>query len=171
MAFFLPLLVHPCYSVDTMHAQTNYLFFNELTQEWEETTLDELAILDNESTLICPLSEDGKPGEQTTYGELLKATAPKPKPQKKAPPAPAPSPAPVPAAPPAPEEKHQPVMLSKELENTIFFTCRVFNMFALASYYGAWLIYCNTTGDREGLIIAVIIHLTVHLTYLSRKVR
>lgn len=145
-----------------------YLFFNELTQEWEETTLDELATLDNESALVCPLKEDGTPGEQTTYGALLKAAVPKPMTQKT--PAPAPAPAPVPA-PPEPEEKPQPVMLSKELENTIFFTCRVFNMFALVTYYGAWLVCCNISRDREGLIIAVIIHLTVHLTYLSRKVR
>ena len=154
-----------------MHAQTNYLYFNELTQEWEETTLDELATLDNESALVCPIQEDGTPGEQTTYGELLKAAVPKPMTQKAPAPTPATPPAPVPAAPPAPEEKHQPVMLSKELENTIFFTCRVFNMFALVSYYGAWLVCCNISGDREGVILAVFIHLTVHLTYLSRKVR
>ena len=154
-----------------MHAQTNYIYFNELTQEWENTTLEELAILDNEDTLICPLGEDGKPGAQTTYGELLKATAPKPKPQKKAPPAPAPAPAPVPAAPPAPEEKHQPVMLSKELENTIFFTCRVFNMFALASYYGAALLYCEIHRDIAGLIIAIFLHFVVYMAYLNQKVR
>jgi hypothetical protein len=147
-----------------------YLFFNELTQEWEETTLDELATLDNESALVCPIQEDGTPGEQTTYGELLKAVVPKTLPKKKDP-APAPAPAPVPAAHPAPEEKPQLVALSKELENTIFFTCRVFNMFALVTYYGAWLVCCNISGDREGLILAVFIHLTVHLTYLSRKVR
>ena len=147
-----------------------YLYFNELTQEWEETTLAELATLDNESALVCPIQEDGTPGAQTTYGELLKAAVPKTLPKKKDL-APAPAPAPVPAAPPAPEEKPQLVMLSKELENTIFFTCRVFNMFALVTYYGAWLICCNISRDREGLILAVIIHLTVHLTYLSRKVR
>ena len=152
-----------------MHTQTEYLYYNELTQEWEKTTLDELATLDNESALVCPIQEDGTPGAQTTYGALLKAAVPKTLPKKKAP-APAPAPAPVPAAPPAPEEKPQLVMLSKELENTIFFTCRVFNMFALASYYGAWLVCCNISGDREGLIIAVIIHITVHLAYLSKKV-
>jgi hypothetical protein len=150
-----------------------YLFFNELTQEWEETTLDELATLDNEAALVCPLKEDGTPGAQTTYGALLKAAVPKTLPKKKAP-APAPAPAPVPAAPPAPpapEEKHQPVMLSKELENTIFFTCRVFNMFALASYYGAALLFCQYEKSIGALIIAVFLHFVVYAVYLNQKVR
>lgn len=153
-----------------MHAQTNYLYFNELTQEWEKTTLDELATLDNESALVCPLKEDGTPGAQTTYGELLKAAVPKTLPKKKAL-APAPAPAPVPAAPPAPEEKPQLVALSKELENTIFFTCRVFNMFALASYYGAALLFCQYENSIAALIIAVFLHFVVYAVYLNQKVR
>ncbi len=147
-----------------------YLYFNELTQEWEETTLDELATLDNESALVCPLQEDGTPGAQTTYGELLKAAVPKTLPKKKVQ-APAPAPAPVPAAPPAPEEKPQLVALSKDLENTIFFTCRVFNMFALASFYGAALLYCEINKDIAGLIIAIFLHFVVYMAYLNRKVR
>lgn len=147
-----------------------YLFFNELTQEWEKTTLDELATLDNEAALVCPIQEDGTPGARTTYGALLKAAVPKTLQKKKAP-APAPAPAPVPAAPPAPEEKPQLVMLSKELENTIFFTCRVFNMFALVSYYGAVLILCELHSDYAALLLAIIVHITVHVAYLGKKVR
>lgn len=153
-----------------MHTQTEYLYYNELTQEWEKTTLDELATLDNESALVCPIQEDGTPGAQTTYGALLKAAVPKTLTKKKAP-APAPAPALVPAAPTAPEEKHQPVMLSKELENTIFFTCRVFNMFALVSYYGAVLTFCELRSDYPALLLAIIVHLVVHVTYLDKKVR
>lgn len=149
-----------------------YLFFNELTQEWEKTTLDELATLDNEAALVCPIQEDGTSGAQTTYGELLKAAVPKTLPKKKAPaPTPAPAPAPVPAAPPAPEEKPQLVMLSKELENTIFFTCRVFNMFALASYYSGALLFCQYEKSIAALIIAAFLHFVVYLAYLDKKVR
>ena len=58
---------------------TNFIYYNEITQEWESITLDELAMRDDESTLICPLNEDGTPGKQLTYAELLKQTAPMPK--------------------------------------------------------------------------------------------
>ena len=153
------------------HDYTEIPFFNELTQEWEETTLDELATLDNESALVCPIHEDGTPGAQTTYGELLKAAVPKPMTQKAPAPTPATPPAPVPAAPPAPEEKHQPVMLSKELENTIFFTCRVFNMFALVTYYGAALLYFEIHRDYAAILLAILVHITVHVAYLGKKVR
>lgn len=60
-----------------MNAQ--YLYFNELSGEWEPITLEELAMRDDESTLICPLNEDGTPGKQLTYAELLKQTSPMPK--------------------------------------------------------------------------------------------
>ena len=147
-----------------------YLFFNELTQEWEKTTLDELATLDNESALVCPLKEDGTPGAQTTYGALLKAAVPKQTLKKAVEWVPT-APASTPAAPPAPEEKPQLVALSKELENTIFFTCRVFNMFTMVTYYGAALLYCELHRDYAAILLAILVHITVHVAYLGKKVR
>ncbi|MBR5213665.1 MAG: hypothetical protein IKV92_05330 [Akkermansia sp.] len=59
-----------------MNAQkeTQYLYFDDLSNEWLPATLSQIAALDNPDLPICPLKVDGTPGPQTTYAAILKRT-------------------------------------------------------------------------------------------------
>lgn len=152
---------------------TNFLYYNEITQEWEPITLEELAMRDDESTLICPLNEDGTPGKQLTYAELLKQTAPKKNtPAKALKPIPVPPPTPEPA--PAPKEQptteQKTISLSPELENTILYTCRLFTFIFWSSYYIAVIMYFVSLPFAQGIILiflAVIFHFAISNAYLT----
>lgn len=152
---------------------TNYIYYNEISQEWETITLEELAMRDDESTLICPLNEDGTPGNQLTYAELLKQTAPKQITSAKAlKPIPVPPSTPEPA--PAPEEQttteQKTISLSPELENTILYTCRLFTLFFWLSYYFAVIMYFGSLHFVQGIILimlAVIFHFVISNAYLT----
>ncbi|MBR5876488.1 MAG: hypothetical protein IKZ10_06575 [Akkermansia sp.] len=152
---------------------TNFIYYNEIAQEWEPITLEELAMRDDESTLICPLNEDGTPGKQLTYAELLKQTAPKQiTPAKALKPIPVPPPTPEPA--PAPEEQptteQKTISLSPELENTILYTCRLVKAFFWISYYIATIFYASMTDviNPIGLIFwAIIFNIVLEKGYLQ----
>lgn len=154
---------------------TNFIYYNEIAQEWESITLDELAMRDDESTLICPLNEDGTPGKQITYAELLKQTAPKqftPVKALKPIPVPPPSPAPAPApAQPATQAESKTISLSPELENTILYTCRLITFFFWLSYYIAVILYYGTLPLGQDVILilfAVLLHFLVTKTFLTK---
>lgn len=156
---------------------TNYIYYNEISQEWEPITLEELAMRDDESTLICPLNEDGTPGNQLTYAELLKQTAPKQIATAKAlKPIPVPPPTPEPA--PAPEEQptteQKTISLSPELENTILYTCRLVTLFFWLSYYIAVIMHFGSLPFVQGIILimlAVLLHFLVANAFLTKGFR
>ena len=171
-AFSLPCSHENC-RIARAIMNTNYIYYNEISQEWEPITLEELAMRDDESTLICPLNEDGTPGNQLTYAELLKQTAPKQNtPAKALKPIPVPPPTPEPA--PAPEEQptteQKTISLSPELENTILYTCRLVTFFFWLSYYIAVIMYFGSLPFVQGIILillAVIFHFVISNAYLT----
>lgn len=143
-----------------MNAQ--YLYFNELSGEWEPTTLEELATIDNEDAIICPVNEDGTPGKQITFGELLKQNAKKAtpqKPEKQPTPPPAPAPTPAPVTPPAPI-----ISLTPKLENTLIYTCRLFVFFFWLSYYAGAFVIATSMHIATGIIVlgfALLFHVVI----------
>lgn len=153
-----------------------YIYFNELSGEWETTTLEELATIDNEDALICPVNEDGTPGKEITFGELLKQNAKKAtpqKPEKQPTPPPAPAPTPAPVTPPAPTNT---ISLNPELENKLIYTCRLFVFFFWFSYYAGAIVIATSLHIAQGitlLVCSVIFHVltTAHLKFGLKQIR
>ena len=137
-----------------MNAQ--YLYFNDISGEWEQTTLEELATIDNEAAIICPVNEDGTPGKQITFGELLKQNAKKSTPQKHEK---QPTPPPAPVTPPAPI-----INLTPKLENTLIYTCRLFVFFFWLSYYAGAIVIATSLHIAQGIIVlgfALLVHVVL----------
>lgn len=152
-----------------MNTEQKIIVFNELAQTWENTTLEELAMRDEEALKICILNADGTPGEQLTYGEFLKnsLTPVKPSKQKKKT---------IIEKSPLYEEhlrlkreeqkavdNKNIVHLSPELESLLSTTCRTLIMFLHLGYY-APAIYLSIVGNSLlPIVFAIIIHAVLSL--------
>lgn len=152
-----------------MNTEQKIIVFNELSQTWENTTLEELAMRDEETLKICVLKADGTPGEQLIYGEFVKnsLTIVKPSKQKKKT---------IIEKSPLYEEhlrvkqeeqkadnNKNIVHLSPELESLLSTTCRTLIMFLHLGYY-APAIYLSLVGDSLlPIIFAIIIHAVLSL--------
>lgn len=154
-----------------MNTEQKIIVFNELSQTWENTTLEELAVRNEETLKICFLKADGTPGEQLTYGEFLRnsVTPVKHGKQKKQT---------IIEKSPLYEEylklkqaeqkavdNKNIVHLSPELESLLSTTCRTLLMFLHLGYY-APAIYLSVVGDSLlPIIFAVIIHAVLSLIF------
>ena len=49
-----------------------YMLFDRLTEEWRETSLDELAQLNDDELLVCKIGEDGSVSPPFTFAEMEK---------------------------------------------------------------------------------------------------
>ena len=50
---------------------THFLVYDQNEQTWRQTSLEELAMLDDPALYITPVYENGEHGEQCTWGEWL----------------------------------------------------------------------------------------------------
>lgn len=143
--------------------------------------MEELAVKDDPEAIICPVGVDGTPGERMTYAQLLKKNQHKTAFIKPSTPKPV-------AAASVPAGHAQPVSapsaavsrvtggcvkLSPELEQTIIYSCRVFNVMMGLAYYGALLTVAGLLKSFEAavgvIVLGIVFHVLAHYGHFMKR--
>lgn len=49
-----------------------FLYYDSISEEWVQASLEELAIINDSDLTICELDKNGNPGQQMSYGDYQK---------------------------------------------------------------------------------------------------
>lgn len=122
-----------------------YLYYDDPSGEWKPATLDDLAFIDNPELRVCVLDEDGTPGPQTSYGQIVRQSRPLP---------PVPKPANITPSQPPPTPVQSDLSSNNDL--ILRYTLRYVSAVLTFVVFALCVIIGQLSGHRDGAVFGFI---------------